>query len=387
METLEILDRLIAFETVSRRPNRALVDFVETLLEGTGAEVRRIEDPSGTRANLYATIGPIDRPGVMLSGHTDVVPADGPGWSVPPFALTVTGGRAHGRGTADMKGFVACALGAARAASGRTLRTPLHLALSYDEEIGCVGVRSLVDALAAAPVAPAMCIVGEPTGLAVATGHKGKVACLATCTGRAAHSALAPDGLNAIHLACELVASLRALQARLGTDGAADAAYGVPHSTVHVGRIEGGTALNVVPERCTVEFELRTVAGDDPEALLETVRADARRSVERVSGRFPEADVRIEVVNAYPGLDTPEGAEVVRFVRSLIDDGGTGGTRKVSFGTEGGLFSSRAGIPTAICGPGSMDQGHRPDEYVELDQLGRCDAMLARLLERLETGL
>lgn len=387
MNTLDILDRLLGFDTVSSRPNRALIDWLANLLDGAGARVRLLEDESGTKANLYATVGARDVPGVMLSGHTDVVPVTGQDWRVPPFAMTVEGGRAYGRGAADMKGFVACATSMALRASTGRLATPLHLGFSYDEEIGCVGVRSLVEMLAAAPVRPSMCIVGEPTELAVATGHKGKTGCRVTCTGRAAHSALASDGLNAVHLACDLIAELRALQARLEASGARDDDYGVPCTTVHVGRIEGGGALNIVPDRCTFLFEIRNVAADDPLALLDGIRERARAIVAAVPDRFPEAGIAIEVFNTYPGLDTSPDADVVAFVRSLVGGAEAALGCKVAFGTEGGLFSSRVGMPTVVCGPGSMRQGHKPDEYVSLDQLERCDAMLERLRGRLEAGL
>ena len=385
MNTQALLERLIAFDTVSARPNLALIEFARDLLERGGARVDLVPDASGTKANLYATVGPTDRPGVMLSGHTDVVPVEGQRWSVPPFALTRRGDRLYGRGTADMKGFVACALAAALAAAPRaaSLRTPLHLALSHDEEIGCVGVRSLVALLAEAPFRPALCIVGEPTSLAVATGHKGKTACRARCTGRAAHSALAPEGLNAIHLAADLVGEIRALQARLVDGGASDAAYDIPYSTLHVGRIDGGVALNIVPDACTLAFEIRDIAADDPRALLASIEAAAARLVAAARERVPEAAIDIEITNSYPGLETPSESEAVAFVRSLT---GANRTLKVAFGTEGGLFSERLGIPTVVCGPGSMAQGHKPDEFVAVEQLERCDAMLAALLERLEAG-
>ena len=393
MNTLGILDRLLGFDTVSSRPNRELIDWLANLLDGAGARVRLIEDDSGAKANLYATVGPADASGVVLSGHTDVVPVEGQHWSVPPFAMTLADGRAYGRGAADMKGFVAAATSMALRASTTGLATPLHLGFSYDEEIGCVGVRSLVALLAEAPTRPAMCIVGEPTELAVATGHKGKTGCRVRCTGRAAHSALAPDGLNAVHLAVDLIAELRAVQARLESSGARDDDYGVPYTTVHVGRIEGGGALNIVPDRCTFLFEIRNVASDDPLALLDEIRTAARAIVAAVPDRFDEAAIEIEVFNAYPGLDTSPDADVVAFVRSLVDGTHARAARrgdapgcKVAFGTEGGLFSSRLGIPTVVCGPGSMAQGHKPDEYVSLDQLARCDAMLERLRERLADG-
>lgn len=380
MHSIDILERLIAFQTISRQPNQALMGYVADLLAGAGIEAQLIPNETGDRANLYATIGPKDRPGVMLSGHTDVVPVEGQAWSKPPFQLTLSEGRYYGRGTTDMKGFVACALAAALKAAERELTTPLHLALSYDEEIGCVGVHSLIDMLAAAPIKPAMCIVGEPTSLAVATGHKGKTGFRIICTGREAHSALAPTGLNAIHLAGDMVAEIRALQARLEESGPRDGDYDIPYSTAHVGKISGGVAVNIVPNHATLEAELRVVAEDDAGALLAELEAAAAALAARAAAQAPEAGIRFEPMVAYPGLATKPTAEVVEFVKTLL---GANHTIKVAFGTEGGLFSERLGVPTVICGPGSMAQGHKPDEYVEASQLERCDAMLDGLLARL----
>lgn len=384
MDSLDLLARLLGHDSVSRNPNRALIDEVAGLLRGAGLDPVILPDASGGKANLFVTVGPTDRGGVMLSGHTDVVPVDGQAWTVPPFALTRRDGRLYGRGAADMKGFVASALSAVLKAAGRELRTPLHLALSYDEEVGCLGVGSVIDLLARAPHRPRLCLVGEPTGMQVATGHKGKVALRATCTGREAHSALAPLGLNAIHLGADLIGHLRGLQDRLAREGPRDADYDVPYTTVHVGRIEGGVALNIVPNRCVVDFEIRHVVEDDLAALVAGLRVQAEALAEAARAKAPEAGILVEEVNAYPGLGTPTDAEAVRFVQSLT---GANGTIKVAFGTEGGLFSERLGVPTVICGPGSMAQGHKPDEYVTEEQLARCDRMLEALVDRLEAGL
>ncbi len=382
MESLAILDRLIAFETVSRLPNRALIDWAAGVLASAGIEAEVHPDADGGKANLYATIGPTDRGGVLLSGHTDVVPVDGQDWTRPPFRLTEGEGRLYGRGTADMKGFVACALAAALAAARRPLVTPLHLALSHDEEVGCLGVRPLIEALAARPVRPLLCIVGEPTGMAVATGHKGKRGLRATCIGREGHSALAPMAMNALHLAADLVQAIRALQARLAETGARDGDYDVPYTTLHVGRIAGGASLNIVPNRAEVDFEIRNLAEDDPDALIAAIRAEAARIV--AAAADPDAAIEIAGFMAYPGLATAPDAAVVAFVKGLT---GANATIKVAFGTEGGLFCERLSLPTVICGPGSMAQGHKPDEFVTREQLARCDAMLATLLDRLEAGL
>ncbi|TNC67516.1 acetylornithine deacetylase [Rubellimicrobium roseum] len=384
MDSLDILARLLAHDSVSRNPNRALVDEVAALLRGAGLDPVILPDASGGKASLFVTVGPADRAGVMLSGHTDVVPVEGQAWTVPPFALTRRDGRLYGRGTADMKGFVACALRAVLDAAHRPLRTPLHLALSYDEELGCLGVGSLIGMLSQAPQRPLLCIVGEPTSMQVATGHKGKIALRATCTGREAHSALAPLGLNAIHLAADLLSRLRALQERLEREGSRDADYDVPYTTVHAGRIDGGVALNIVPNRCILDFEIRNVVEDDLSALVADLRAEAATIAQAARTHAPEASIAIEELFSYPGLGTPTDAGAVRFVQSLT---GANGTIKVAFGTEGGLFSERLGVPTVICGPGSMAQGHKPDEYATEEQIARCDAMLSRLLDRLEAGL
>ena len=382
--TRDILARLIAFDTVSSNPNRALIDWVAGLLAGAGIASRLVADAGGGKANLYASVGPAGGGGVMLSGHTDVVPVEGQAWTRPPFALTEEGGRLYGRGTADMKGFVACAIRAMLLAAGRDLAVPLHLALSYDEEIGCMGVRSLIEVLEAAPDRPRFCIVGEPTGMQVATGHKGKVALRATCTGREGHSALAPMALNALHLAADFIGVIRAVQARIAAEGPFDGDYDVPYTTVHAGKMQGGVQVNIVPNRATVDFEIRSLAGVDVAALTEELRAGAEAIVAPLRAEFPEAAIEVERLWDYPGLGTPSDAAAVNFVKSLT---GANGTIKVAFGTEGGLFDARLGVPTVICGPGSMAQGHKPDEFVSIEQMTRCEAMLAGLLDRLAQGL
>lgn len=380
MDSIRILEKLIAFPTVSRDSNLDLVNYVAELLEANGVASQIIHSEDGHKANLFATVGPKDRPGVMLSGHSDVVPVDGQNWTLPPFAMTERDGRLYGRGAADMKGFIASALAACLDASKMQLATPLHLALSYDEEIGCVGVRSLVEMLKGAPQRPLLCIVGEPTSMQVATGHKGKIGARAFCRGREGHSALAPLALNAIHLGCDFVAALRKEQDRLSREGARDGDYDIPYTTVHVGKMNAGVALNIVPNLCQLDFEIRNVAADNAEEILEGLKAEAARIAAEAAATVPEAAIDIEVFNTYPGLDTPAASQAVAFVKSLT---GANGTIKVAFGTEGGLFSRDIGTPTVVCGPGSMAQGHKPDEFVSIEQLRRCDDMLEKLLRRL----
>lgn len=384
METLELLSDLVAFPTVSRRPNRDLIDYCAGHLSRAGARIEIIEGENGRNANLFASLGPEESGGVVLSGHTDVVPVEGQDWSRDPFAATVDDGRVYGRGTADMKGFVAASIRIAQKAASVELKTPLHLAFSYDEEIGCVGVRSMINRLEHAPFRPGFCIVGEPTLMGVATGHKGKTGFRVTTAGQEAHSALAPTGLNAIYLATDMIDAIRALQKDIMDDGALDDDYDVSYTTLHVGTIEGGTALNIVPNRAEFLAEIRNLAGDDPEKILEELKRRAAGIVAPLKPEFPGADVRIEVFNTYPPLDTPADAGVVSFVKSLT---GSNSTFKVAFGTEGGLFSDTLGVPTVICGPGSMAQGHKPDEFVSVEQLALCDRMLDNLLDRLVAGL
>jgi acetylornithine deacetylase len=383
MDSIRTLERLIAFPTVSRDSNLGLIDYVREVLEAHGVACQIIHNEDGHKANLFATIGPAGVPGIMLSGHTDVVPVEGQDWTLPPFELTERDGKLYGRGAADMKGFVACALAACVKASKMQLKTPLHLALSYDEEIGCIGVRSLVEMLQSAPQRPLLCIVGEPTDMQVATGHKGKIGARAICKGREGHSALAPLALNAIHLGCDFVSALRAEQDRLAKDGARDGDYDIPYTTVHVGKMNAGVALNIVPNLCQIDFEIRNIAADNPDEILERIRGEAARIAAQATSIAPEAAIDIDIFNTYPGLDTPPDSKAVAFVKSLT---GANGTIKVAFGTEGGLFSRDLGTPTVVCGPGSMAQGHKPDEFVSVEQLHRCDDMLEKLLARLADG-
>lgn len=379
----QILAKLISFDTVSRNPNKELISYIADLLDNAGISSQLIPDATGKKANLYATVGASDVGGIMLSGHTDVVPVDGQNWTKPPFELTMEDGRLYGRGTADMKGFVASAVATAIKASKRKLKVPLSLAFSYDEEIGCVGVRSMIELLDKAPVKPAMCIVGEPTNMQVATGHKGKTALRAIFTGVEGHSALAPNALNALHLGSDFISILRETQTELCRSGTSDADYDIPYTTVHAGKMSGGVALNIVPNRCEIDFEIRNILGDDTASIIEIVRDKASALIEIHKTTHAQADISIEVVNSYPGLDTLVDADVVKFVQSLT---GANSTAKIAFGTEGGLFSSQLRIPTVVCGPGSMAQGHKPDEFIERDQIRRCDAMLDALIERLVLG-
>ena len=384
MQTIEILKKLIALPTISADSNIKLIDYCSDQLIKVGAEVKIIKNNNGTKANLFATVGPRNIPGVLLSGHTDVVPVAGQSWTVPAFEMTKKNNKIYGRGTADMKSFLACALHTALKASHMNLTTPLHLALSYDEEIGCVGVRSMIEMLKKEPFIPLFCIVGEPTLMQIATGNKGKVNVSVKLKGKEAHSALSTSGLNAIYLASEMINEIRLIQDKIKKQFAHDDEYEVPHTTLHVGKIEGGVALNIVPNSASFLFEIRNLPEDDPNIILTKIRKSAESILTKYLKDFPTAKIHIEVTNQYPSLRTSKNSDVVNLLKSLT---GNNSTFKVSFGTEGGLFSNELQIPTAICGPGSMSQGHKPDEYVSIDQINKCEEILSQLLLKLQAGL
>jgi acetylornithine deacetylase len=384
-EMRAILDRLIAFDSVSHRSNLPLMHWVRDLLAGHGIEAELIPDATGEKANLLAVVGPRDVPGVVVSGHVDVVPVEGQAWTRPPFRLTEEGGRYYGRGTTDMKGFVACAIEAAIGAARRPLTAPFVLALSHDEEVGCRGVGTMIDRIAETLPPQRFALVGEPSSGRIAVGHKGKVALRTTCTGRAMHSSCAPLSLNAIHLGVAMVEAVRVEQARAMAEGPFDADYEVACSTLHVGRFNGGVQVNIVAETCVLDWEIRSLAGDDPQARLDRIGAVAAGILAPLRAQFPEAGIVTERLWSYPGLDTAPEAGVVAFLRGLTGDNSP--VTKVAFGTEGGMFAERLGLATAICGPGSMAQGHTPDEWVAIEELERCRATLAALLGRLKAGL
>ncbi|MDC6488948.1 acetylornithine deacetylase [Pseudomonas syringae] len=379
---LEILKRLIAFDTVSSEPNMALIEYVRELLASKGIESLIVKDETGKKANLFASTGPRDIPGVLLSGHTDVVPAAGQAWTMPPFQATLRDGRIYGRGTCDMKGFIALAIDAMLNAADMPLMRPLQLALSHDEEIGCVGVRRLLDVLHLAPVRPFLCVVGEPTLMQFAVGHKGKASYRTFCRGQEAHSSLAPRAVNAIHLASDFIAELRNSQKQIKQQGARDEGYDIPYSTVHIGRIDGGKALNIVPNLCTMEFEFRNLPGDNPDVLLEQLRERAEVLVREAKQLSGVAAIEIEVMNEYPALETHPSVEAVRMLHAFAEPG----TQhiKVSYGTEGGLFAGRLNVPVVVCGPGSIEQAHKPDEFIDESQMDAGERFLQSLLGSLK---
>ncbi len=371
-----LLEHLVAFDTTSRESNLALIDFCWRYLSGLGVTCELMHNAERSKANLYARLGPAGSGGVMLSGHSDVVPVDGQTWTVPPFALTERDGNLYGRGTADMKGFLACMLAAVPHFLTQPLRQPLHLAISYDEEVGCLGVRSLVDSLAQRSDRPAICLIGEPTELRPVLGHKGKLAMRCEVQGAACHSAYAPQGVNAIEYAAKLIQRLTVIGERLAAPERQDARFDPPFTTVQTGVIHGGRALNIVPDACSFDFEVRTLPQEDAQQVAEELVAYAQQTLEpQMRAVQPASAIRFSPLSAYPGLDTAAHSAAAQLIARLSGSDSFG---TVAFGTEGGLFAA-AGIPCVVCGPGSMEQGHKPDEFITLAQLGACDSLLRRL--------
>jgi acetylornithine deacetylase len=378
--SLAMLERLIAFDTTSARSNLEMIDFISAYFAEMGVDSYLTHDDAGAKANIFATIGPTDRAGVMLSGHTDVVPVQGQEWQTEPFQMTLRDDAAYGRGTADMKAFIAACLALAPEFLERGLRVPVHFAFSYDEEVGCLGAHRLIAGLRDLPVLPGLCVVGEPTMMKVIIGHKGKKSVRCRVHGLESHSALSHRGVNAVEVAAEIIAFMREVQRRIREFGPRDPALEPPYTTVHTGLISGGTALNIVPKDCWFEFEIRNLPDDDPEALLAEIRrfADANLLPD-MRAVHPQSAIEWEELNWTVGLHMRADDEATQFVSQLSGSNSTG---KVAYATEAGLFQ-QAGIPTIVCGPGSIEQAHKPDEFISLDQIVQCEAFLRRLMDRI----
>jgi acetylornithine deacetylase len=379
MNSQEMLARLVAFDTTSTRSNLELIDFVRNLLDDQGIASQLVHNEDKTCANLYATIGPDEIGGIMLSGHTDVVPTAGQDWHSDPYRLQADDGLLYGRGACDMKGFIACVLAGLPRMTAAQLRTPIHLAFSYDEEIGCVGARRLVESMRDFEVKPRLGLIGEPTSMNMVLGHKGKAAYRVTVNGLSCHSAYITSGVNAVEYAAELIAFIRGMNRRVQAQ-LTDDSYSVPHTTFHVGNISGGTALNIVPRQCEFEFEIRNLPQQDIEALVHEIKHYADDIlIPDMRSRHPESDIRFDEISYYPGLRTDPASTVIAYTRTInpIDQVGD----NVSFGTEAGLFDG-IGINCLVCGPGSIDQAHKPDEFVSREQLSQCDEMIENLVHR-----
>ncbi len=376
----EMIRKLVGFPTVSRESNLALIDFVREYLKPLDADIRLTFDDDKRKANLFATLGPRRDGGIVLSGHTDVVPVQGQAWDTDPFTLLERDGKLYGRGTSDMKSFIAVVLTLLPAFVSRGLKSPLHLAFSYDEEVGCLGVGRMIHDLTAAGIRPQSCIVGEPTLMKPVIAHKGKKSYRATVRGLASHSAYAPSGVNAVEAAAEAVAYLKRMARRHRDSGPYDRGFDVAHTTVHTGVLRGGTALNIVPHECTFDFEFRHLPGDDPEKLFAEFKSYVAQTLEpEMQAVFKDAGFDIQLMSQIPALDNSAETEVVALAQALSGNTDIG---KVSYGTEGSQFQA-AGIPTVICGPGSIEQAHKPNEFVTLEQIAQSEAFMRGLMGRL----
>ncbi|MBM3598091.1 MAG: acetylornithine deacetylase [Alphaproteobacteria bacterium] len=379
-----MIHRLIGYDTTSRDSNLALIDWVKSYLAGHGIESRITYDDQRKKANLFATLGPArNEGGIVLSGHTDVVPVDGQPWVTDPFKVVEKDGKLFGRGTCDMKSFVAIVLALVPEFIRRKPTQPIHVALSYDEEVGCIGVQRLIADLGQAGIRPAACIVGEPTCMKLVIAHKGKKSWRCRVRGLECHSSLAPQGVNAVEAACEVVAYLKGMARRHRDLGPFNRDFDIPHTTVHTGVIHGGTALNIVPLDCHFDFEFRYLPGTDVDALFAEVRQFAEtKLLPEMRAVHADSGFTWEDLSEIPGLAMDENDAVVELGKALT---GANSVAKVAFGTEAGRFQE-AGIPTIICGPGDIEQAHKPNEFVSLDHLAQCETFLHRLMDRVCAG-
>jgi acetylornithine deacetylase len=374
---LNLISDLIAFDTTSRDSNLALIDYAQNLLEKAGARCRRTFDASGQKANLFATFGPDTDGGFVLSGHTDVVPVDGQDWTSDPFKPEVRDGLLFGRGASDMKGFIGVALALASDIGKAKLQRPIHFALSYDEEVGCVGVKGLLDDLKAQKLKPALAIIGEPTLMKIVGAHKGGAKLLTRCCGREAHSSGPEKGANAVMMAGEFVALLDSVWDELRADP--DPRFDPPHSTVQATVIHGGTAVNILAKEAEVTWEYRCLPDRDPHMIIERVKSRAAAEVlPKYRRRAPEAALKTELQAQYPGLTMDEDSPAILLARELT---GANQVEAVAYGTEAGHFQNY-GIPAVICGPGSIEQAHRPDEYCALSELEACEKFLRKVIAK-----
>lgn len=378
---IDELRDLIAFDTTSRNSNLPLIDHVEQRLTALGAHCERIPSSDGRKANLHAIIGPMVDGGVVLSGHTDVVPVDGQPWTSDPWTLTDKGdGKLYGRGTCDMKGFSACILALAPMFAAAKLKRPVHIALSFDEEIGCIGAPAMIEKIMAGPVKPATVIVGEPTDMKVVTAHKGLFSMVVKLRGREAHSSLVRDGACAVTHAVPLMQYLVDCAAEMEAAAPDDSPYTPPFGTLTIGEMKGGTALNILALDAQFGCLIRPAPWDDPHAIEAGLRTRAAAVEAKMRQAAPEASVTVTVRSNVPAFAREADGGAERLARQLTGDNST---RVVSYGTEAGQFQA-AGLSVVVCGPGSISQAHQPDEFVAIDQLDQCCGFMERLARALE---
>ena len=381
---IDILKSLVGFDTTSFKSNLDLIAFIKNYLNIHKIKSTLVYDSSGKKANLYATIGSSSEGGIMLSGHTDIVPITDQAWTDDPFHLTQKENKLYGRGTADMKGFLALILSRVPKMISANLSKPIHLAFSYDEEVGCVGVHRLLDFINSNSIKPVFCIVGEPTSMEVVIGHKGKCAYQVVVKGLACHSGQAPFGVNAVDYAAKLISYIAEIAKEKSIKGPFDYDYEVPYSTLHTGVISGGTILNIVPDSCQFEFEIRHLIEDNPKELINKIKLYAKENLlpnmHKVSSK---TDIYFKEKVTYPGLSIDENSEPVKYVKKLLNNEQH---KKVIFGTEGGLFQEKLNLPTVVCGPGSIDQAHKADEYISINQLEKGGRFLDDLITSTSTS-
>lgn len=378
-ETVLTLSDLVGYPTITSEPNLGFIEYLIDRLEPLGADIRLTHDETGSQANLFATIGPPLDGGVILSGHSDVVPADEEEWTGAPFIAMQRDQRIFGRGTTDMKGFIACAIATAADFASAPLTRPVHLAVTFDEEVGCRGAPILIADLETTGLKPAAAVVGEPTGMAIVTAHKGMHEYTTTITGLAAHASVPSSGVNAVHFGARYVSHLLDLASRLEDMAPVSSPYDPPHTTISVGTISGGLARNIVAGECVIEWEMRPVNSRDAETVMSEVRDMEAALLEDMRAMAPEASITTFTEGVVSGLDDVEDSHAVRLLSGLVEDSDT---EVMSFGTEAGLYQA-SGIPTVVCGPGDIDMAHRPDEYIALDQLAGCLSFMEGLVGRL----
>jgi acetylornithine deacetylase len=376
--TLDILTALVGFDTTSRNSNIPCADWIADYLARHGIAVERFPDATGEKHSLYAVIGPRDVPGYVLSAHTDVVPVDEQIWASDPFTLRVTEDRAYGRGACDMKGFLACTLAMVPEMVKAGLKTPIHLAYSYDEEVGCIGVRDMLHKIAPREPRPLAAFIGEPSSMQVVIGHKGGQRVHMQVRGKAAHSSIAPFGVNAVEYGARVIARLKDMEESLEAEGRRDPLYDVPHTTLHCGVFSGGTSANIVPHQAQAWLECRSISGDDPMTYInQLIRYAEDELTPRMQKIDPDAGFSFELRPQLPALETAPGHDAVTLAKRLAN---RNDHVKVAYGTEASLFQSIVGIPSVVVGPGNIEQAHKPDEWIALKELDSCNAFLRRLI-------
>jgi acetylornithine deacetylase len=378
--TIALLERLVSFDSTSRNPNLKLIDFIRHYLDSFGVFYRVASDASGQKAALHAIIGPLEAGGLALSGHVDTVPVEGQAWTGDPFALRRQNGRLVARGSCDMKGFVASCLAAVPDLMARPLRRPLHLFISYDEETDCAGAKRLIQDLDESGLRPSLCVVGEPSGMQPILAHKGKLNLNVTVRGLTGHSSDPAKGVNAVHAAGEAIALVAAEARRLAAEGPFEDGFDPPHTTIHVGTMQGGSILNIIPDHAEFMMEWRHIPGDSPYRHVDRLRSRVAETIEpAMQAVRPDCGFSYAICLEMPGMDLADSHALTEAVKQVTGSNSTG---KVSYGTEGGFFE-RAGIATIICGPGHIAQAHQPDEWIAESELHACDRFIRGMADRL----